>query len=115
MKKRMLAMIFAAVMAFGAAGCGGGAAQEETENPVATEMQAELQSFAAELDAEAAAAEGMYTIKGGEVIGIAGRTGMATGDCLAFWVSQNGMTVDPLQFYNMDAPKFVEGAEISKD
>ena len=69
MKKRMLAMIFAVVMVFGAAGCGGGAAQEETENPIATEMQAELQSFAAELDAEAAAAEGMYTIKGGEVIG----------------------------------------------
>ena len=53
MKKRMLTMIFAVVMVFGAAGCGGGAAQEETENPIATEMQAELQSFAAELDAEA--------------------------------------------------------------
>ena len=69
MKKRMLAMIFAVMMVCGATGCGGGAAQEETENSVATEMLAELQAFPAELDAEAAAAEGMYTIKGGEVIG----------------------------------------------
>ena len=57
---------------------------------------------------------GQY-VEGGAVIGTAGRTGMATGDCLAFWVSRNGTTVDPLQFYNIDAPKFVEGAEISKD
>ena len=54
---------------------------------------------------------GQY-VEGGAVIGTAGHTGTATGDCLAFWVYENGTSVDPLQFYNIEAPKFVEGAEI---
>jgi len=54
---------------------------------------------------------GQY-VEGGSVIGTAGRTGQATGNCLAFWVSKNGTTVDPLQFYNIE-PKFTTGEEIS--
>lgn len=53
---------------------------------------------------------GQY-VEGGMPIGTAGRTGQATGNCLAFWVSQNGTTVDPLQFYNIE-PKFTTGKEI---
>jgi len=54
---------------------------------------------------------GQY-VEGGAVIGTAGRTGQATGDCLAFWVSKNGTTVDPLQFYNIE-PKFTTGKAVS--
>ena len=68
MKKRILAMVFAAVMACGIVGCGGETAQPENENPVVTEMQAELQSYAADLNAEMAAEEGMYTIEKGAVV-----------------------------------------------
>lgn len=53
---------------------------------------------------------GQY-VEGGMPIGTAGKTGQATGNCLAFWVSQNGTTVDPLQFYNIE-PKFTTGKEI---
>ncbi len=53
-------------------------------------------------------------VEGGEVIGTAGRTGMATGDCLAFWVSRNGTMVDPMQFYKIE-PKFISGSEIAED
>ena len=41
MKKRILAMAFAVMMAFGAAACGGGA-EGDTENAQAAEMQAQL-------------------------------------------------------------------------
>ena len=69
MKKRMLAMVFAVVMACGVAGCGGGEAQPESENPIATEMQAELQSYAEDLDAAAASEAGLFTIENGAVVG----------------------------------------------
>ena len=65
----MLAAVAAVMMVCGFAGCGGGAAQPESENPVATEMQAELQSYAADLNAEAAAEAGMFTIENGAVVG----------------------------------------------
>lgn len=68
MKKRILAMVFAAVMACGIVGCGGETTQPENENSAAAEMQAELQSYAADLNAEAAADAGMFTIKGGAVV-----------------------------------------------
>ena len=68
MKKRMLAMVFAVVMVCGMAGCGGsGEAQPENENPIATEMQAELQSYAADLDAAAAIEAGLFTIANGQL------------------------------------------------
>ncbi len=70
MKKRMLAMVFAVVMVCGMAGCGGsGKVQPENENPIATEMQAELQSYAADLDAAAATEAGLFTIANGAVVG----------------------------------------------
>lgn len=68
MKKKILAMLFAVVMVCGVAGCGGSVAQEESENPIATEMQAELQSYDSLLTAEAAAEAGMYTIANGAVV-----------------------------------------------
>ena len=39
------------------------------------------------------------TVDGGQVIGTAGRTGMATGDCLAFWVYADGQPADPMAYY----------------
>ena len=77
MKKKMLAMVFAVMMVCGTAGCGGNAetqaensAATETQNQetMATEMQTELQSYDVLLDAEAAAAAGMYTIANGAVV-----------------------------------------------
>ena len=65
MKKRWVLLLLAAMLTLG--GCGG-AVQEETKNPIAAEMQAELQSYDAELDAAAAAAAGMFVIEGGEVV-----------------------------------------------
>ena len=53
---------------------------------------------------------GQY-VKDAQVIGIAGQTGAVTGDCLAFWVYENGTAIDPMQFYNIE-PKFVLGNEI---
>lgn len=47
---------------------------------------------------EAAVAAG-DTVDGGQVIGTAGRTGMATGDCLAFWVYADGQPADPMAYY----------------
>ncbi len=55
---------------------------------------------------------GQY-VEGGAIIGTAGKTGQATGNCLAFWVSQNGTTVDPLKFYSIE-PKITTGEEIGK-
>ena len=66
MKKKCFMLLLAAMLVLG--GCGGGAVQEEKENPIATEMQAELQSYAADLDAEAAAEAGMFVIQEGAVI-----------------------------------------------
>lgn len=69
MKKRILAMVVAVVMACGVAGCGGNSAvQPENENPIATEMQAELQSYATDLDAAAAKEAGLFTIEKGAVV-----------------------------------------------
>ena len=68
MKKRILAMAFAVMMAFGAAGCGGNA-EGGTENTQAVEMQAQLQTYEKMLTPDAAAAEGMFTIAGGETRG----------------------------------------------
>ena len=68
----MLAMIFAVMMAFGAAGCGGSEPQAETEDlseAIMTEMVEELQSYDADLDAAAAAEAGLFTIEKGAVIG----------------------------------------------
>ena len=56
MKKRILAMTFAVMMAFGAAACGGGA-KGDAENVQVAEMQAQLQTYDAVLTAEAAAAQ----------------------------------------------------------
>jgi len=67
MKKRILALMFALIMACGAAGCGGSA--EEQGDPVVTEMVTKLQSFDADLDAAAAAQAGLFTIANGEVVG----------------------------------------------
>lgn len=36
---------------------------------------------------------------GGQVIGTAGKTGMATGECLAFWGRVDGAAVDPMTYY----------------
>ncbi|MGN1231674.1 MAG: hypothetical protein ACI4TP_07210, partial [Anaerotignum sp.] len=69
MKKRMLAVLFAAMLACGVAGCGGNGAAEQTEEQntevtaelegetkeTADEMQTELQSYGADLTAEDAA------------------------------------------------------------
>ncbi len=65
MKKKMLAVLFAMVMVCGVAGCG---EKAPAENPVAVEMQAELQSYDALLTAETAAETGMYTIQNGAVV-----------------------------------------------
>lgn len=79
MKKRMLAIAFAVMMACGIAGCAEGTedtVQQENETSAAaelqteaqTEMQAELQSYPADLNAEGAAEAGMYTIEKGAVV-----------------------------------------------
>ena len=88
MKKRVLAVIFAAMMAFGVAGCGGADEHEghdhsqqaeelvddaeeidaETEALVET-MKAELSVYADYLPPEEAAAAGLYTITGEGVVG----------------------------------------------
>ena len=47
-------------------------------------------------EAAVAAGDG---VSGGQVIGTAGRTGMATGDCLAFWVYADGQPTDPMAYY----------------
>ena len=67
MKKRILAMTFAVMMAFGAAACGGGA-ESDTENAQAAEKQAQLQTYDAMLTPEAAAEENMFTIANGAVV-----------------------------------------------
>ena len=67
MKKRMLAMLFAVVMACGAAGCGGNK-EPEVDTAVAAELQAELQTYDAQLTAEGAADADMYTIANGAVV-----------------------------------------------
>lgn len=69
MKKRILAMVFAAVMACGIAGCGNDKTELEKDYPVIEEMLTELQSYEAELNAEAAAEAGMFTIEKGAVAG----------------------------------------------
>lgn len=79
MKKRMLAVLFASMLACGVAGCGGNGAegqQVEATTELAGEiketadgMQAELQNYAADLTADAAAAAGLYTIENGAVVG----------------------------------------------
>ena len=69
MKKRILAMAFAVMMAFGAAACGGNSAEGGAENTQAVEMQAQLQTYEKMLTPDAAAAEGMFTIAGGETRG----------------------------------------------
>lgn len=69
MKKRILAMAFAVMMAFGAAGC-------VSDKPVGdvldgdkvAELQKELQSYDVMLSPEAAAEAGMYTIANGAVV-----------------------------------------------
>jgi hypothetical protein len=68
MKKRILAMTFAVMMAFGVAACGGNTAESGAENAQAAEMQAQLQTYDAALTAEAAAEEGMFTIANGAVV-----------------------------------------------
>ena len=67
MKKRMLAMIFAVVMACGTAGCGGNK-ETEVDSAVVAEIQTELQAYDTLLTAEAAATAGMYTIANGAVV-----------------------------------------------
>lgn len=79
MKKRMLAVLFASMLACGVVGCGGNGAKEQqveatTElageiKETADEMQTELQSYGADLTAEAAAAAGLYTIENGTIVG----------------------------------------------
>lgn len=69
MKKRILAMAFAMMMAFGAAACGGGSAQGGADEAKAAEIQAELQTYDAILAPEDAVAEGMFTIAQGTVVG----------------------------------------------
>lgn len=84
MKKKMLAMFFAAMMVCGVAGCGG--TTENADNKAAEEivqdstkldakaeaeaevMKGELQAYAPVLTAEDAGAAGMYTIKDGAVV-----------------------------------------------
>ena len=68
MKKRILAMTFAVMMAFGAAGCGGNTAEVTADETKATEMQAQLQTYDAMLTPEAAAEENMFTIANGAVV-----------------------------------------------
>lgn len=83
MKKRMLAVLFAAMLACGVAGCGNNGTTDQTEGQntevttglegeakeTADEMQTELQSYGADLTAEDAAAAGLYTIENGAVVG----------------------------------------------
>lgn len=91
MKKRMLTMVFAMLLAFGAAGCGGAAedehaghdhgeeqqvdetAEEDALDPeteaLVEEMKAELSVYEEYLEPETAAAAGMYTITGDGVVG----------------------------------------------
>ena len=69
MKKRILAMAFAVMMAFGVAACGGDeAAESGVNNEKVAEMQTELQAYDVALTAEAAAEEGMFTIANGAVV-----------------------------------------------
>ena len=66
MKKRILAMIFAVVMACGAAGCGNAeenTAEAPVEQPRAGEMIAYLQALPEEVPVELAVENGFYTIK----------------------------------------------------
>lgn len=79
MKKRMLAVLFAAMLACSVVGCGGNGAegqQVEATTELAGEiketadgMQAELQGYGADLTADAAAAAGLYTIENGTILG----------------------------------------------
>lgn len=83
MKKKMIAMLFAVVMACGVAGCGGNAEETPAEDQavettteldaeteeVAAGMQKELQNYGADLTADSAAATGMFTIQNGTVVG----------------------------------------------
>ena len=64
MKKRMLAMFFAVVMACGAAGCGTPQEEVKEENPSkAEQMTAYLQQIPAEVTTEYAMEQDFYTIK----------------------------------------------------
>ena len=83
MKKRMLAVLFAAVLVCGVAGCGSKTEEPQTEEQnveetveldgetqeTADQMQAELQGYATDLTAVDAAAAGLYTIENGAVVG----------------------------------------------
>ena len=69
MKKRILAMAFAVMMAFGVAACGGETAQSGVDQAKAEEMLTELQAYDVTMTAEDAAAAGMFTIAGGAVVG----------------------------------------------
>jgi len=40
------------------------------------------------------------TVEQGEVIGTLGQSGMATGPCLGFYVSSNGVVVDPMEWFD---------------
>ena len=69
MKKRILAMAFAMMMAFGVAACGGGeAAEGSVNNEKVAELQKELQAYDMVLTSEAAAEAGMFTIADGAVV-----------------------------------------------
>lgn len=74
MKKKMLAVLFAAMMVCGVAGCGGTEepakdAQETAASEKEAEMLDYLKELPAEIPAETAVAEGFFTIKDGTVAG----------------------------------------------
>ena len=48
---------------------------------------------------------GQYVTQG-QIIGYVGQTGIATGDHLDFAVSQNGQTVNPLNYYDTSVLTF---------
>ncbi len=67
MKKRMLAMVFATLLACGIAGCGG-AEEKEVNETVGSALTEELKALPKDLTVEAAAEKGFYTIANGAVV-----------------------------------------------